>query len=198
MQPAVPSKPSAADETQPMASPATSSASQYIQLAKTLPPRLLQFIARYPPAALQAATQGEAAQHTPTGYQQDTPNPFRSMKHPATGRWHDPVYSLRRQAELVKMAQDHGVAELLPESSKSPEERLRRRVELGIRVKGTGVGQRVKGHQHERHLVAKYVLSRPPPYCIDLLALLTWLLLGWRNGERRCSTCPSLSGSGNR
>ncbi len=35
-------------------------------------------------------------------------------KHAVTGRWHDPKYSLRRQAELVKLAREHGVEELLP------------------------------------------------------------------------------------
>ncbi|EFX01763.1 60S ribosomal protein [Grosmannia clavigera kw1407] len=167
-----------------MASPATGSPSGYIQLAKTLPPRLLQFLARYPPAALQpTTTSGDAAAHTSTGYQQDTPNPFKSMKHPVTGRWHDPVYSLRRQAELAKMARDHGVAELLPESSKSPEERLRRRIELGVRVKGTGVGQRVKGHQHERHLVAKMEERRKAMLNMPKL-IREWKQVGKKNWTR--------------
>ena len=135
--------------------------SQHIQLAKSLPPRLLRFFARYPPAALQPkSSSGEPAK---TGYQLDTPNPFQQTKHPATGRWHDPVYSLRRQAELVKLAREHGVEELLPHTSKGTEERLRRRVEHGLRVKGTGVGQKVKGHKHERQMAVKYVLDRYLP-----------------------------------
>ncbi|OAA61215.1 60S ribosomal protein [Niveomyces insectorum RCEF 264] len=149
---------------------ASTSSAQFVQLAKTLPPRLLRFLARYPPASIVPATaaaaattaSGEAGATTTTtktpaltGYQQDTPNPFKATKHPVTGRWHDPVYSLRRQAELLKLARDHGVADLMPPSSKSPEARLQKRVELGLRVKGTGVGQKVKGHKHERHLIAK-------------------------------------------
>lgn len=131
---------------------ATQSPVQFIQLAKTLPPRLLQFLARYPPAAIQVTASATAV---PTGYQQDTPNPFKATKHPVTGQWHDPVYSLRRQAELVKLARDHGVADLMPESDKNPETKLRKRVEFGLRTKGTGVGQSVKGHQYERRLIAK-------------------------------------------
>ncbi|KIH87610.1 60S ribosomal protein [Sporothrix brasiliensis 5110] len=128
---------------------ASQSPAQYIQLAKTLPPRLLRFLARYPPAAIQGAGAN------PTGYQQETPNPFKATKHPVTGQWHDPVYSLRRQADLIKMARDHGVAELMPESEKNPETKLRKRVEFGLRVKGTGVGQSVKGHIFERRMIAK-------------------------------------------
>lgn len=129
---------------------ASQSPAQYIQLAKTLPPRLLRFLARYPPAAIQTAS----ATPTLTGYQQDTPNPFKSQKHPVTGKWHDPVYSMRRQADLIKMARDHGVIDLMPESVKNPETKLRKRVEFGLRVKGTGVGQTVKGHLYERHAMA--------------------------------------------
>ncbi|TPX16663.1 uncharacterized protein E0L32_003604 [Thyridium curvatum] len=142
---------------------ATSSSAHFIQLAKALPPRLQQFLARYPPATILPASSAAAEEGaTPsnprvTGYQQDRPNPFLPMRHPVTGKWHDPVYSLRRQAELVKLAREHGVEELLPPTPKGTEERLRRRVEFGLRVKGTGVGQQVKGHAHERQMVAKYV-----------------------------------------
>ena len=76
-----------------------------------------------------------------------------------TGKWHDPVFSLRRQAELVKLARQHGVEELLPYTVKGTEERLRRRAENGLRVKGTGVGQRVKGKESERTLKARYVFE---------------------------------------
>ena len=59
---------------------------------------------------------------------------------------------MRRQKELVKLAHQHGVAELLPFTVKSPEEKFRKRVESGLRVKGTGVGQHVKGKAWERTL----------------------------------------------
>jgi large subunit ribosomal protein L25 len=94
-----------------------------------------------------------------TGYQAATPNPFMPSRHPVTGRLHDPKYSLRRQAELVKIARGHGVEELLPYTPKKTEERLGKRVQLGLRVRGTGIGQTVKGRQHERGLMQKYVLA---------------------------------------
>ncbi|KAI6368638.1 hypothetical protein MCOR25_004594 [Pyricularia grisea] len=144
---------------------AASSASSYIRLAKTLPPRLQVFLSRYPPAAIlptantstgTSTTTGEAQDPPPqTTYQQASPNPFKPTKHPVTGLWQNPVYSLRRQAELVKLARDHGVEELLPAGPKGTDVRLRKRVELGLRVKGTGVGQKVKGHIFERNLVDK-------------------------------------------
>jgi len=50
----------------------------------------------------------------------------------------------------VKLARTHGVEELLPFTVKGTQERIRKREEQGLRVKGTGVGQRVKGKQWER------------------------------------------------
>ncbi|KAE9381680.1 hypothetical protein N431DRAFT_425249 [Stipitochalara longipes BDJ] len=143
---------------------------QYIKLAGSLPPRLTRFFARYPPQALLSQSTPStfstpstsssvpdsttsSAEQIPAG--QDglaVPSPFRAQKHPVTGKWHDPVFSLRRQAELVKLARQHGVEELLPYTVKGTEERLRRRAENGLRVKGTGVGQRVKGKESERTL----------------------------------------------
>ncbi|KAH6675652.1 hypothetical protein B0J14DRAFT_699055 [Halenospora varia] len=146
---------------------------QYVELAKALPPRLTRFFARYPPQALlsHAVTTPTPSSTTTTSDtlppsseassadQQTTssdalafPNPFRSQKHPITGKWHDPTFSLRRQADLLKLARRYGVEELMPYSVKSTEERLRRRVENGLRVKGTGIGQRVKGKESERTL----------------------------------------------
>jgi large subunit ribosomal protein L25 len=59
----------------------------------------------------------------------------------------------------VKLARQHGVEELLPFTVKGTAERVRRRVENGLRVKGTGIGQRVKGKESERTLKARYVLE---------------------------------------
>lgn len=73
------------------------------------------------------------------------------------------MYSSRRQAELVKLAREHGVEELLPETTKATEFRLAHRVEHGLRVKGTGVGQKVKGRIHERHMISKYGVIGPLP-----------------------------------
>ncbi|KAG9236472.1 putative 54S ribosomal protein L25, mitochondrial [Amylocarpus encephaloides] len=148
---------------------------QYVNLAQSLPPRLTRFFARYPPQSIltPSATEstgiaikypGWAAAHPSPqnpvvpkieGQVSDTetlgfPNPFRPQKHPLSGNWHDPKYSLRRQADLCKLARKYGVEELLPPTVKNSHERLRKRVENGLRVKGTGIGQRVKGKESER------------------------------------------------
>jgi large subunit ribosomal protein L25 len=69
---------------------------------------------------------------------------------------------LRRQAELIKLAREHGVEELLPRSIKGAAEKQRKREEHGLRVKGTGVGQRVKGKEWERTLKGRYVCDTFP------------------------------------
>ncbi|TVY20898.1 Mitochondrial 54S ribosomal protein L25 [Lachnellula arida] len=141
---------------------ATMQRGQYIKLAQSLPPRLTRFLARYPPPAIlpQTSTPPSSTTTTPlessSELQSNTnndlpyPSPFRATKHAVTGKWHNPAFSLRRQAELVKLARNHGVEELLPPSVKSTAERIRRRAENGLRVKGTGVGQKVKGKESER------------------------------------------------
>lgn len=48
------------------------------------------------------------------------------------------------------MARANGVEELLPYTTKGTEVRLQKRMEHGLRVKGTGVGQKVKGKLWER------------------------------------------------
>ncbi|MCJ1301866.1 hypothetical protein MMC08_004667 [Hypocenomyce scalaris] len=147
---------------------------QYVKLAQTLPPKLLRFFARYPPPvishstllpnssghpsttpALNISSSGPNASHEESASNSapaasESPNPFQCQKHPITGNRHDPVYSLRRQADLVKMARANGLEELLPFTVKGTEERIRKREELGLRVKGTGVGQKVKGKEWER------------------------------------------------
>ena len=145
---------------------------EYVKLAQSLPPRLLRFFARYPPSTSSTANRAAASSVSttlntsssdPNATNEETTtsdapssspskNPFQSQKHPATGKWHEPVYSLRRQADLVKMARAHGVEELLPYSVKGSGEKTRRRQEQGLRVKGTGVGQKVKGKIWERTL----------------------------------------------
>lgn len=132
----------------------TTLSNKYISLAKTLPAQLQRFLARYPPDAILSADQRGLPQ---TGYQLDSKNPFHQLKFLPTGRWHNPVYSRRRQADLVKMARKHGVEELLPHTVKRTDVKLAKRVKLGWRGKGTGEGQQVKGHIHERQLAAKYV-----------------------------------------
>jgi len=57
----------------------------------------------------------------------------------------------------VKLARAEGVEELLPFTVKGTAERIRKREEGGLRVKGTGVGMRVKGKESERTLKGRYV-----------------------------------------
>ncbi|KAF3483840.1 uncharacterized protein GIQ15_03164 [Arthroderma uncinatum] len=83
------------------------------------------------------------------------PNPFLPYKNPETGRWRGAVVSLRRQAELVKLGIKYGVEELLPPGRKSTEYKQARLIEKGLRIKGTGVGQKVKGHKWERLMKGK-------------------------------------------
>lgn len=81
------------------------------------------------------------------------PNPFLPYRNPATGRWRGAVVSLRRQAELYKLARHYGVEPLLPPSRKASgfkEARLLERGAAGAGVKGTGLGETVKGHKWER------------------------------------------------
>lgn len=125
----------------------------YVKLAKALPDRLKRFFARYPPPAL-VAGMTEKPVHS------QTPNPFQSQKHPDSGNWHDPVFSLRRQADLVKLARAHGVEELLPFTVKGTKYKLEKRLSKGLRVKGTGVGERVKGKEWERTMKTRLEARR--------------------------------------
>lgn len=79
------------------------------------------------------------------------PNPFLPRKGP-NSRWWGPRYGLRQQADLVKLAKKYGVEELLPPSRKSTTYKELRRAERGLAIKGTGIGQKVKGHKWERTL----------------------------------------------
>lgn len=82
------------------------------------------------------------------------PNPFLPYKH-KSGKWWGPRYSLRIQADLVKLAKKHGVEELLPIGRKSTIFKETRRMERGLAIKGTGIGQKVKGHKWERLMETK-------------------------------------------
>ena len=133
----------------------------YVKLAESLPPLLLRFFTRYQPqrpasfAIISSTGESRVDSNETSSIHKllepsSLPNPFKSQKHPITGRWQEPIYSLRRQAVLVKLARAHGVEELLPPTIKGTEVRIQKRAEHGLRVKGTGVGQRVKGKGWER------------------------------------------------
>ncbi|MCJ1471820.1 hypothetical protein MMC13_000461 [Lambiella insularis] len=171
--------------------------SKNIELAKTLPPRLLRFFARFPPQPLSSSntptlnfSSSTADAHLSEGFGQHInsqpayENPFRNTKHPITGNWHDPVYSLRRQADLVKLAAAYGVQELLPFTTRGTEERIRKRQELGLRVKGTGVGQKVKGKWWERNIRGRLETRRQA--MLDMPQMVqTWKQLGHGRGWKK-------------
>lgn len=142
-------------------------AESYIKLAQSLPPQLLRFFTRYKPRVVKHSTVTTPPFTSTTSPTQRTttlphrlepsnlPNPFRSFRNPETSQWRDPIYSLRRQADLVKLARANGLEELLPFTAKGTNTRIQRRVEHGLRVRGTGVGQRVKGKAWERMMQGK-------------------------------------------
>jgi large subunit ribosomal protein L25 len=187
---------------------------QTIELAKTLPPRLLRFFQRYPPPQLFPTITSQIAAATPADSpatisttppadpnatitevsSPDTvalaapenlefPNPFQPTKNFTTGRWHGPVYGLRKQADLVKLANAHGVVDLLPWTIKKPGEKEARRIERGLTVKGTGEGQRVKGKLWERTLKGRLEMRRQAmldmPRLIQEWKQVCFVCAGW-------------------
>ncbi|KAL1998623.1 hypothetical protein VTN02DRAFT_5876 [Thermoascus thermophilus] len=85
----------------------------------------------------------------------DYPNPFLPRKNFRTGKWIGARIGLRQQADLVKLAIKYNVEPLLPPGKKSTEYKETRRLERGLQIKGTGIGQKVKGHKWERELETK-------------------------------------------
>ncbi|EPQ66116.1 Bgt-1328 [Blumeria graminis f. sp. tritici] len=148
-----------------------------IKLAQALPPRLKRFIARYQPISITLPASGQVSAIK-------RPNPFKSTRDPITKRWHDPVFSLRRQADLVKLARNHGVESLLPPSIKSTKERIRKRLRHGRQMKGTGEGQTVKGKQSERTMKAR--LEKRRQAMLDMPQMIqTWKERGHGRGWKK-------------
>lgn len=87
----------------------------------------------------------------------------------------------------MKLARKHGVEDLLPHSIKGTEEKMRKRIENGLRVKGTGVGQRVKGKESERTLKGRYVVMH---YLFNgvywVYILMSRYNSGWRSADKLC------------
>lgn len=190
----------------------TMSTEQTLLLAKSLPPRLLRFFQRFPPPALLQNASAPAPPSTEStsippatntvsttastdsndsGVESTTPstnapyhNPFLPRKNFVTGKWYGPTYGLRQQADLVKLAAQHSVLDLLPWTIKKPGEKEKRRIEKGLQVKGTGVGEKVKGKSWERTMKGRLekrrnaMLEMPAliqewkQVCICLLSLL--------------------------
>ena len=109
-----------------------------VNLAKALPPRLLRFFKKFPPRQPPTepippstlTTTDESGKTfsitVPNNrhvtalppFSDATFNPFLPWLNPQTKKWRPPVYSLRQQADICKMARHYGVEELLPWSRK--------------------------------------------------------------------------------
>jgi len=165
------------------ASQAISNPQAYATLAKTLPNILIRFFQKFPPGQpyakesqkpelpqpitiTQTAEDGSAVPviqepskkailRASIPFADPSYNPFLPWRNPVTLRWRGPYYGLRRQAVLCKTAAQFGVEELLPWSMKLPAVKLARREERGLRMRGTGEGERVKGHAWERGMKSK-------------------------------------------
>ncbi|KAK4615446.1 hypothetical protein CLAFUW4_10107 [Fulvia fulva] len=158
---------------------------QHIRLAQQLHPRLLRFFTKFPPPQVASAAPSistpqtsetitiaentsssdpnvgasttEIPRPTISTNAPTTPsrNPFLPFRNPRTGNWQSPQISLRRQAELFKLARAYDVLSLMPISPKHPEVKEQKRIENGLRVQGTGVGKKVKGKAWERTMMGK-------------------------------------------
>lgn len=84
------------------------------------------------------------------------------------------------------MARANGVEELLPFTVKGTEARIRRREELGLRVKGTGVGQKVKGKGWERTMKGR--LEKRKKAMLEMPQLIQ----SWKQVIVLFCYCPSL------
>jgi large subunit ribosomal protein L25 len=157
----------------------TAAKKQYIEVAQSLHPRLLNFFKKHAPPTVgvlssnatvravarknldssQASTSADATESSSDDASDASPfqtrNPFLPMKDPRTGTWIGPAISLRRQAELYKIAMANGVLDLMPRGPKHPEVREQKRIEQGLRVQGTGIGKKVKGKHWERTMQGK-------------------------------------------
>ena len=92
---------------------ATMSASKLFNVSSAeafakLPEKLQNFFTKFPPTPIRKYAD------KPTACDAEDANPFLANRHPATGRTHEPLYSLRRQSDLYKLAYKFGIADLMP------------------------------------------------------------------------------------
>ncbi|CDO93552.1 unnamed protein product [Kluyveromyces dobzhanskii CBS 2104] len=106
-----------------------------------LPVQLRNFFKKYPPNVKYSSK--------PTVITAADANPFLPNKNQATGKYHDPKYSLRRMSDLFKLAYRYGIHDLLPPSKKLfyEEKYENKKFMKGILMP--------KGHKHERLLAGK-------------------------------------------
>lgn len=73
-----------------------------------LPQKLHNFFIKYPPRPFVQYSE------KPTDINDPAMNPFLPNKNPETGKWQESKYSLRRSADLFKLAYKFGIQDLLP------------------------------------------------------------------------------------
>lgn len=73
-----------------------------------LPTKLQSFFTRFPPAPLRSYADKS------TSTTAEDANPFLPNRHPVTGKIHEPLYSMRRQSDLFKLAYKFGIQDLMP------------------------------------------------------------------------------------
>ncbi|AOW04506.1 hypothetical protein B0I72DRAFT_152386 [Yarrowia lipolytica] len=78
-----------------------------------LPQKLQDFFQRFPPQPFVNYSAKKGFKDAPNA------NPFLPNKSRVTNKTHKPLYSLRRQSDLYKLAHKHGVHELLPPMEKT-------------------------------------------------------------------------------
>lgn len=105
------------------------------QFFDLLPAQLRNFFKRYPPSVQYASR--------PTSTHALEANPFMPNKHPITGKYHEPKFSLRRMSDMYKMASLYGVQDFLPPMKKKfyEEKYENKRLMKGVLLP--------KGHKHE-------------------------------------------------
>lgn len=75
-----------------------------------LPFQLKSFFKKHPPSVKYASK--------PISTHDIEANPFLPNKHPVTGCYHEPKYSMRRMSDIYKMAHLYGLQEFLPPMKK--------------------------------------------------------------------------------
>lgn len=73
-----------------------------------LPKKLQTFFTKFPPPPIKTYATKQTFTNAPDA------NPFLPNIHPVTKKVHNPIYSLRRQSELYKLAYKFGIADLMP------------------------------------------------------------------------------------
>ncbi|GMG30094.1 unnamed protein product [Ambrosiozyma monospora] len=115
------------------------------QAFKKLPTKLQNFFTRYPPAPFkQYATK-------PTLTTAEDANPFLPNIHPVTNKLQEPIYSLRRQSDLFKLAYKFGIADLMP-SLRNNKKFFQEKYDSKPVLRGV---LRPKGHKWERTYAAR-------------------------------------------